>query len=53
MIVRFLYRQALRKINLLLLRTVNGRVFEGFRLWRTIPDDKSAKLGQGSEFEVA
>lgn len=34
-----------RKINLLLLKTVHGRVLDGFRLWKTIPEDRSGKMG--------
>jgi len=40
-----------RKINLLLLKTISGRVLDGFKLWKTIPE-KTSKLGSGSEFEV-
>lgn len=41
-----------RKINLMLLKTLHGRVFDGFKLWKTIPDDRVGNYKSASKFEV-
>ena len=43
----------IRVINLRLLKTVAGGVFDSFNKWKSIPFDSSKDLAKGSKFETA